>query len=152
MANGPKDQLSFDEATFVILQLAILGLIFLDSCTRTAYWPHMLFHGCLHKPPGNSYNSLSPFLAVEVVSSSNEIIRANDFQGKAYCQKIPRPGLLKLVHCSRFSLEHPQTNPSPDALCLCPLGACSHPGFGQFTDDESRLAAPHGVWWCFQQQ
>ena len=61
-------------------------------------------------------------------------------------------GTLKLVHCSRFSLEHPQTNPSPDALCLCPLGACPHPGFGQFTDDESRLAAPHGVWWCFQQQ
>ena len=62
-ANATKDPLSFDVATAVILHLAKLGLINLNSSTTSTYRP--LYDVALffrHKPHGSSDTNLPPFL------------------------------------------------------------------------------------------
>ena len=44
MAKATKDPLSFDEASSVVLSLAKLRLIDINSRTRTAYWPLLMFY------------------------------------------------------------------------------------------------------------
>ena len=43
MAKGTKGPLSFDEAASVVLSLAKLRLIDINSRTRSAYWPRLIF-------------------------------------------------------------------------------------------------------------
>ena len=44
VAKATKNPLPFDFVTSVILHLAKLGLVNLNSCSRSAYWPPMMIH------------------------------------------------------------------------------------------------------------
>ena len=120
---------------FCILFLAKLGLIHLKSCTRIAYWPHMLFLSAQTSQHNISvYHSFcrSTFfiqrgfmhcLSCNKFCAPKHKLGPIFFQEKVYWQKITMClGRLKPVCCGFFPRALPNKS-----ICYC-ISGFPHPG------------------------
>ena len=77
MAKATKDPLSFDEAASVVLSLAKLRLIDINSRTRTAYWPLLMF-----------YNSVGTNLPATVVLINHHLCWGGSIVQRGFVRQV----------------------------------------------------------------